>query len=170
MSNPTMKSKQLVYSVFLIGLIVLTFFGLGEDILYAQYGIKRWIPIILIFILVPFFAIMLAISIKNNQRVKNGLLILAVIMGPIFGLWHRQLSTQKWSEEGQLTKGIVSERWLGGRRGGKWNIKCEFKVKNTRFTTFGKWDREDLYRVGDTLTIQYAESNPNIHRILELED
>jgi len=163
-----MNTKTLVYLLLIIGILILTFFGLDDSILYAKSGIKRWTPFILIFILIPLFTYKLVEDFSLKKNTKTGLsLIPIIVFGPLLGLWCGHLSDNQLKEDGKLTTGIVSEKFKSKRN---WLVKCKFQAKNRTFTTFSKTDRENLYQVGDTLTIKYSDSNPENHTIVELEN
>ncbi|WP_147405059.1 hypothetical protein [Aquimarina sp. AD10] len=166
-------NKKYLYLFLLICLITILFFGLDNDILYAKTGIKRWIPFIIIFFVIPFLMFNFLNKYKVKGKTKFALsLIPIIIVGPLFGLWSGYLSNKQLNEDGKFTIGIVSEKFKSGRKSGSpgvWLVKCKFEVDNEMYITFSKKDKANLYRIGDTLNIKYSKKNPQNHIIVELE-
>ena len=169
-----MKKERIIYISSIVGLILILFFGLGDDIMYAKKGIIRWIPFLIIFLLIPF---MISISLKdfNYEKIKQiGISIGSVlIIGPLFGFWSGYLSNKQLEVNGLITFGIVSEKFKSGNRSGNpgvWLVKCDFNVQNENFKTFSKEDIDNQYEIGDTLTIKYSDRNPENNMIIELEN
>ncbi|CAL2082709.1 hypothetical protein [Tenacibaculum sp. 190524A02b] len=169
-----MKEKRITYILTIIGLILILFFGLGDNILYAKKGILRWIPFAIIFILIPYVISLLLIDFNFEKIKKRGISIGSVlIIGPLFGFWFGYLSDKELEKDSLKTIGIVSEKFKSGKRSGspgKWLIKCDFKVDNKSYTTFSKKDIYNQYKIGDTLTIKYSKRNPENNIIIELKN
>ncbi|WP_299261864.1 hypothetical protein, partial [uncultured Aquimarina sp.] len=169
-----MKKQRIIYFSSILGLILILFFGLGDDIIYAKKGIIRWIPFLIIFLLIPF---MISLFLKdfNFEKIKQrGISIGSVlIIGPLFGFWSGYLSNKQLEENGLKTFGIVSEKFKSGKKSGTpgvWLLKCDFNVLNESYKTFSKKDINNQYEIGDTLTIKYSEKNPENNIIIELEN
>jgi hypothetical protein len=166
-----MNKKLLLYLLLAVTLFLL-FRGLGDEILYAKSGIKKWIPFLIIFLLVPTILSKLLklyhIHGKANLAYSLGPIIL---IGPLFGFWIGHLSDVELANNGVKTIGIVSEKWWSkpAKRKGEWLLKCEFLVNGNRFKTFSMEDEDNLYQIGDTLTILYSPKHPDNNTIMELD-
>jgi hypothetical protein len=169
-----MKKEKIIYLSSIVGLILILFFGLGDNIMYAKEGIRRWTPFLIIFLLIP-FTISLFLKGYNFEKIKRrGISIGSVlIIGPLFGFWSGYLTNKQLEQDGLKTFGIVSEKFKSGKKSGTprvWLIKCKFKVHNQVFKTFSEEDINNQYEIGDTLTIKYSEKNPENNIIIELEN
>ena len=169
-----MTKKEILYIVSIIVLILILFFGLGNDILFAKTGIKRWIPYIIIFLLIPFIISLFLKEFNFKKIARIGISLSSfVLIGPLFGFWWGYLSDKELKKDGLKTFGVVSEKFKSHRKSGSpgiWLVVCEFNVGNENFTTFSKKDIKNKYEIGDTLTIKYSERNPKNHIIIELEN
>lgn len=94
-----------------------------------------------------------------------------LLIGPLFGFWASHLSETELTTNGVETFGIVSEKWWSDprKRSGEWLLKCDFVVNGKIYKTFSMEDKDDLYTVGDTLTILYSQHHPDNNTIVELE-
>ncbi len=94
-----MKKKRIIYLSLILGLTLILFFGLGNDILFAKKGILGWIPLIIIFLLIPSL-ISLFLEDFNFPKIKQrGISIGSVlIIGPLFGFWIGYLSKKNFKK------------------------------------------------------------------------
>ncbi len=165
-------NKKLLYFILLTSIILVLFFGLGNDILYAKTGIKRWIPFVVIIFVIPFLILKVLDQYNIAGKAKIALSVGPIlIIGPLFGIWTGYLSKNDLTENGIKTYGIISQKWSSKprKRSGEWLVKCKFRVDGKVFKTFSKEDEKNIYKVGDTLTILYSSENPENNTIIELE-
>lgn len=161
-------NPKTIYILILIVLITFLFFGLGDDFLYAKTGIKRWTPFLIIFLLIPFILSRL-LKLFNIHGKANQAYCFAsfLLIGPLFGFWVENLSETDLNKNGINTIGVVSDKWKSGR--GQWSLKCKFVANKKVYKTFTKRDKENLYKIGDSLTILYSSNYPDNNKIIELE-
>jgi len=154
--------------------LLVLYFGLGYIILFAKQGTIHWIPFIIIFGVVPFLLYKSLQSYKIKEKACLGLAIGSVlVIGPTFGVWIGVISDNEFSKYGATTKGIVVDKWCSKssrKREGQWLVKCEFSVGNEQYSTYNVRDRKNIYKLGDTLLIQYSKRNPDNNRIPALEN
>jgi hypothetical protein len=160
---PTYNGWQ-IYLIVIVGLILFLFLGLPDEILYAKAGLFRWLPFILIFLVLPYFIFKLFSVITIGG---DWIVVLAIgsvlIVGSIFGFWTGYLSDKDLERYGKNIDGIVSEKWKSKH---KWLFKCKFKVEHKVYETFSFTDKENKYQIGDTLFIRYSSKAPDNNKIV----
>ena len=166
-----MNKKILLYISAFIVLLIL-FAGLGDQILYAKSELKRWIPFLLIVLILPIILSKLLqlyqIRGQANLAYSIGSIL---IVGPLFGFWLGHLSETELHKNGVETTGVITEKWNSKpkTKSGEWLLKCAFVVDGNQYKTFTKEDKKNLYQVGDSLTILYSPKYPDNNIIVELE-
>jgi len=161
--------KKIIFPASILTIIYLVFVEY-QDIFYVKSGFFRWLPLFLIFILIP---ILINLSLKQfeiNNRVFYSFSSV-LILGPLTGILSGKIADKDLDLNGKITKGIViSKEWVKPKsQSGYWSLSCEFITKNKVYKTFSQTDRENIYQIGDTLSIKYSESNPENSTILELK-
>jgi len=73
------------------------------------------------------------------------------------------------SLHGATTQGIVIEKWKTGKGKKEWLFVSKYTVDGKPYTTFSIPDKENRFRLGDTLQIRYSTKNPDNSEIVELE-
>ena len=160
---------------FLCIAIVLWFLyiGMPESVVYAKKGFLRWLPFILIFFALPYLLLKFINSVWiNNSGWSVGIAAVSVlIVGPTLGIVGGKQKHRELKEKGVLTKGVVIEKWKSTGKGNKdWLIVCKFNVQDKTYTTFSIPDKENIFRLGDTLQILYSPTNPNNSEVVELSE
>ncbi len=177
--NPSHQEKtnkyrkgSLLYALILIGIVAFLFLGMPDSILYATTGFLKWLPFVLIFIVIPvlLFRTLLGFTSIFGSKIW---LILAIplasilILGPSFGIYTDHYKNTDLLENGTKTKGIIAKKWYSIAKSYKgYYIQCEFKVDSLKFLTFSKKDENNIYKIGDTMTILYSKKNPQNNKIL----
>ena len=119
--------------------------------------------------------ILLFITLQQFIRNKAIAILIAIssilIIGPLFGIWSGYEAERDLLRNGIKTKGIVVEKWWSNPKNktGEWLLKCQFNVASNSFRTFSKKDKNNLYILGDTLTILYSSKDPENNTIIELK-
>lgn len=152
-------------------LIVLIFFGLPEEILYSQ-GPTKWIPFILIFFVQTYLLNLILSSFNVSPTYKTLLTALSVlIIGPSFGIYIKNKEKTALQKYGQQTKGVVYKKWYneGKNSNSGWLLRCNYKVGDETYSTFSVTDKNNVYKIGDTLTIIYNSNFPQQCEIRELD-
>jgi hypothetical protein len=162
------KTKK--YLPLLICLLLLLFFGMPDCVLYTKTGILKWFPFVIIFTAIPFLVYMSVYDLfVNKQIVKIIALVSVFIIGPGFGIWTEKLADKDINENGNITKGLVTEKWYSHKRNnatGEWLYKAEFKTNKKIFTTFSYVDDDNTIKVGDPIMIKYSKRNPENNKIM----
>jgi len=165
-------NKKLLFFILLATSLLVLFGGLSDEILYAKSGIKKWIPFLMIFLLMPIIlSRLLKLYYINGKANLAYSLAPVILIGPLFGLWMSHLSERELTKNGLETKGIVSEKWWHKprKRSGEWLLKCDFVVDGKIYRTFSIEDEYNSYKIGDTLTILYSPRHPDNNTIVELD-
>ncbi|PSR52403.1 hypothetical protein AHMF7605_02115 [Adhaeribacter arboris] len=162
------------YPILLAVTLLLLYFGFGYFMLFAKQGAIKWFPFIIIFAVVPFLLYKSLQFYQINEKACLGLAVGSVlVIGPTFGLWIGKISDYEFSKYGATTKGIIIEKWYSKpsrKREGQWLVKCKFTVDNEQYSTYNLRDRKNIYKVGDTLLIQYSKRNPENNEIPALKN
>ena len=153
-----------------MGLLLLIFFGLPQSILYSQEPI-RWMPFILIFIIQPLVLYYLLKSDTITRNTTIGLCALSVfIVGLPFGFYLNYSEKKDLEQKGETTKGVIYRKWHSSGKNSEWLIRCRFQVNGTSYSTFSEKDKNNVFKVGDTLTIIYINDFPQKCKIKELQE
>jgi len=99
---------------------------------------------------------------KTKKGIAYGSLFLLVP----YGLWTGKIDDKRLAESNRQTKGIVYDKWTTKR---KPLLRAKFKVDGRQYVTFSKTDYDDIFVIGDTVTIIYWTDNPELSKIKELE-
>jgi len=157
--------KYLVLILY-IALLLIVFFGIPVRVLYSQ-GVIRFTPFILIFFIQTFLLYCLLKSFNAAPKFTVGWVALSVlIIGPSFGLYEGHRAKADFKDNGSLTNGIVYKKW---QRKSEWLLRCQYSVDGNVYSTFSETDKNNRYKVGDTLTVIYIKDFPQKSRIKELE-
>ncbi len=161
--------KKILFPVLILTIIYLIFVEY-KDIFYVKSVFFRWLPLFLIFILIP---ILINLSLKQlevNNRVFYSFSSI-LILDPLTGFIAGKIADKDIDLDGKMTKGIVIHKeWVKPKsQSGYWNLSCKFMTQNKVYITFRHTDRKNIYQIGDSLSIKYSESNPENSTILELK-
>jgi hypothetical protein len=127
-------------------------------ILLGFFGVLAiGLPYILYYILTEF---------EITQKTRKGIAYGSIFLLVPYGLWTGKIDDKRLSENNKQTKGIVYDKWTTKR---KPLLKAKFKVDNKEYVTFSKTDYNDIFSIGDTVTIIYWTENPELSKIKELE-
>lgn len=170
--------KLLIINLFYLALVLIAYQFIPETAQYHKDGITILIPLGLAVILFP-IVLALLIKLTGQLKIKAAaiffFLMITGLSGYIIADYVRLYQIEKeFKQSAVKTYGIVTDKWhfhsTKGYSG--WQLKCVFKSLQTGkpFETFTQNDREDKYRIGDTLKVIYLERNPNISRVLDLHD
>lgn len=155
----------------MIGIIVLTFFGLPDVVIYSKTGLMRYIPLVLLFILVPFLLYKALKEFKLKNEISIGFAMGSILVfGPLFGLWTNLKSNLDLEKTGVIKYAIVKEKWYSSPRKGKrseWLFIAKFKVDNIEYSTFSQVDKDNSLNIGDTVWVRYSKNNPENNDIIE---
>ena len=161
---------KIFYLLSYLLLLTLIFFGLPDTVLYSQ-GTKKWIPFLLIFFVQTFLLYKLLSSFSVSGKNKKFATALSVLLlGPLFGIYLGKMEKKVLRDQGVETKGIVSKKWYSYGKNGSWLLRCNFQVEAKTYSTFSVTDRNNIYKIGDTLTIIYNENFPQQCIIKDLEN
>jgi len=166
------EPKYLIPVAVLIITVLILFFGLPNEILYAKNGILKWSPFVIIFILIPW----LISKILNPHKIREDYILYIycaaiLILGPSFGIWSGIQSENDIKLNGHLTKGIIYKKWLSNRKSGnKWLIRCYFQYEGKKYSTFSQEDVYNQYQIGDSLEIEFSKNFPDNNKIVGLDE
>ncbi len=144
-----------------------------DSVLYAKEGFLRWLPFILVFLVLPYLLLKFINSVWPNNS-GWGIVIAAasvLIVGPAFGIISGEQQQKELKKNGSLTKGLVVEKWKSTGKGNKeWLIVCKYNANGKAYTTFSIPDKENRFKLGDTVTVLYSYINPTNSAVVELSD
>lgn len=164
------KPKHLAPIAVLVITILILFFGLPNEILYAKKGILKWLPFIIIFCFIP----LIISKTLNPHKIRRGYLIgicsvAILILGPSFGIWSGVRSENDLELNGELTKGLIYKKWLSNEESeNEWLIKCNFHYEGKEYSTFSQEDVYNQFQIGDSLEIKFSKKIPDNNRIIGL--
>ncbi|WP_205504609.1 DUF3592 domain-containing protein [Rufibacter psychrotolerans] len=144
-----------------------------DSVLFAKEGFQRWLPFILVFLGLPYLLLKFVNSVwSNNSGWGIGVAAASVlIVGPTFGIVAGKQQQKELEKNGALTKGLVVEKWKSTSKGNKeWLIICKYYANGRAYTTFSIPDKENRFKLGDTVTVLYSPNNPNNSEVAELSD
>ncbi|MES2588223.1 MAG: hypothetical protein V4622_04530 [Bacteroidota bacterium] len=162
-----MKSITL-YLIILITLIITLFVGLGDKIIFAKSGVERIIPIILIFIGIPFSLYKVLIKIQDSRKkVANITALSVIILGLSFGLWSKYLSENDFKQYGKTIIGeVVKREWTTGNKAGHWVLTASFRYNSKKYLTFSKDEMTRKYNLYDKILVRFSKRNPENNEII----
>ncbi|MEL7118181.1 MAG: hypothetical protein AAFO07_02035 [Bacteroidota bacterium] len=164
--------KYLVPLSALIVVILVLFFGLPDEILYAKKGILKWIPFLMIFGLIPF----LITKVLNHHNIRIDYIILGCcaaifILGPSFGMWLGIQSDNDLKINGNISQGVVYKKWLSNKNSkDEWLVRCHFYYEGKQYSTFSEEDTDNQFQVGDSLLIKFSKKFPDNNKIIGLNE
>jgi hypothetical protein len=149
-----------------IVLLLIIFFGIPDRVLYSQ-DVIGFTPFILIFFFQSFLLYCLLKSFNAAPKFTIGCVALSVlVIGPCYGLYEGHRAEADLKENGSLTNGIVYKKW---QRKSEWLLRCQYSVNGNVYSTFTEKDKDNIYKVGDTVTVIYVKDFPQKSRIKKLE-
>jgi hypothetical protein len=167
--------KIFIISALYLFLVIAVYQFIPESILYNKTGYIILMPFIIAVLGFPYLVKIVLSKKKIGNLSPNHILsglIIAGLAGSIISdtLQHRKID-KEFAKNAIETQGIVVEKFKGGSKNNRgMQIICEFFDKNdSAFNTFRNNDKENKYNIGDTLTINYLERNPEINKIMEFE-
>lgn len=162
------EPNHIIPILALIIVILILFWGLPNEILYAKSGISRWLPFIIIVGLIPWLISKTLHPHKIRKDYVVGIFCAAIlILGPIFGIWWGIQSENDIKLNGTITKGVISEKWYSGD---EYLIKCIFYYEGVEYSTFSEEDSCNQFQEGDSLEIEFSKEFPNNNRIIGLNE
>jgi hypothetical protein len=151
-------NRSFFYLLSLVGLLFLLFWGLPDSILYAKGGIMRWLPLFLIFFLLPILLYKILMTLRIDYVWSLSVALGSIfIVGPAFGFWTGYLSDLDLEKYGKKTTGIISEKWKSKNT---WLFKATFKVDGIEYKTFTQTESENIYHIGSFVTVKFSIRNP----------
>lgn len=164
------EPKHLAPIVVLIITILILFFGLPNEILYAKNGILKWLPFIIIFGFIPWLISKTLNPHKIRKDYMRGIYCAAIlILGPSFGIWSGVQSKNDLELNGELTKGVIYEKWFSNKKSeDEWLLKCYFQYEGKKYSTFSQEDVYNQFQLGDSLEIKFSKNFPDNNRIIGL--
>lgn len=162
--------KRIFYLLLDIALLAFTFFGIPDSIMYdTGQDIISWLPFFLLFVIHPILVYKIANTFDIKRLYALGIAAASLlILGPAWGLYLDKNQSNQLTKDGMVTIGIVYTKWMTIRRHERL-VRCKFLANNRMYSTFSVQDKNNLYKVGDTIHILYSASNPGNCIITELE-
>jgi len=158
--------KTIIYSCGLLFCCLVFLYFIPKEIAYPKYKILNWFQFVLIFIVIPYLVFkILRLTNENTSPTKTfGICALSILMvGPSFGFFQKYREEQELKINGKETICVVINRKKTPR---DWMINCKYYVTNSEFTTYYETDRENKYRIGDTLKLIYNKDFPLMYKIV----
>ncbi|WP_106795172.1 hypothetical protein [Aquimarina sp. Aq78] len=146
-------------------------FGLPKEVFYSGEGIMRWIVFGGIFFILPYVLFKSLELTSLAKKTRSGIAIASVFLGIPFGLWLGIQSKAELKSNGNTTIGIIKKAWMVKRRNQAdvWSVQAYYNVNNKPYKTSTKENPEKSLSKGDTVTILYSKTTPQMSEILELE-
>lgn len=169
--------RKLLISLYIGLFLLLCFVGTNDKIVYS-HGNLRWIPFIIMIVAQPVVLYLLLLQFSFNVRdvhpklVRRGITAASIAIFLLSYVFFQQFKKENdLALHGQMTKGIVYKKWYDDdKKNPKWLLRCNYIVDGTSFSTFSETDKENKYRIGDTLTVIYSTRYPQNSIIYELKE
>ncbi|MEO6453528.1 MAG: hypothetical protein ABIN97_05615 [Ginsengibacter sp.] len=68
-----------------------------------------------------------------------------------------------------MVKGLVYKKWYKTGKNSEWLLRCQYVVDGVTYSTFSETDKDNKYKVGDTLTVVFIDNYPQKSKIKELD-
>ena len=165
-----MKLNKL-FPFFYLAIWFIILFILPKDIFYSGSGIMRWIVFGAIFLILPYLLYKSLELTSLVKKVRTGIAYISVFLGIPFGIWLGMQSDMELKNNGKQTYGIIEKAWIVKRksRADVWSVKAKYSVDNKLYYTSTKENPEKKLTIGDTITILYSKTTPQMSEILELK-
>lgn len=162
------KLFPLTYILIWLSVIFFT----PTEVFYSGDGILRWIVFSGIFLMLPYLLYKSLELTSLAKKTRKGIAYLSVLLGIPFGLWLNAQGEKELEENGKLTHGIIDKAWLVVRksRTDVWSVRAKYTVGDKIFYTSTKANPEKSLFQGDTITIIYSETTPQMSEIMELKN
>lgn len=167
------ESPSRLYPIgILVSVIIILFFGLPNEILYAKEGILEWVPFIIIFALTPWRISRVLIPHNISKDHIQCIYCAAIlILGPSFGFWSGIQAENDLKLNGKLAIGVMYKKWLShGNSEDEWLVRCYFSYKGEKYSTFSEEDVFNQFQTGDSLMIRFSANFPDNNRIVGLNE
>lgn len=154
----------LAFSALLLGL----FFGLGDTIMFGKSIVVKIIPLVLIFVGIPFFLykFLQTFRIKRSVLVGKIVPLSILILGPGFGFWSKYFSENDLEKYGKQTYGKITTREWSSRKPGGWVVSAEFVYESGKYETFSKTERNHRYQIGEEVLVRFSTRNPENNELI----
>jgi hypothetical protein len=165
-----------VIIVYLL-IVILAYQYIPDFIHYNKNVFIIMTPFVILCVIIPitisFVLTKTGIS-KFNIKGNFGALAFTGLVGYITADYNDHYKIDKEFAESSIhVKGIVSNKWDSGsgRSGHGLEIICVFRAKDGKmYRSFIQERVKDKYKVGDTLNVIYLERNPEISKVVEIEN
>jgi hypothetical protein len=158
------KSTNKFWIFGIIALLIFIYF-VPKEIAYPKYKNLSWLMFIIIFGVLP---LVIYKIIKTSNTDFSPVKILGIcalsilIVGPTCAFFQNYRKAKELKVNGKSTKCIVLDRKASKN---DWLINCKYQVKNIEFITYYHTDKENKYRIGDTLKLIYNTEYPRMYEI-----
>ena len=158
--------------------LLLCLAGTLDTVVYSQEGFLKWFPYLIIFIAQPIvlFLVLRQVSFNNSKSqprllIRGAIAISVLIISMTYIYYLQTKQENDLLLYGQTTKGIVYKKWYDTYKDkSKWLLRCKYVIDGDTLSTFSETDKDNKYKVGDTLTILYSTHNPQNCIIHELKE
>jgi hypothetical protein len=150
--------------VLIISVFWFLYIDTPESVMYARTGFLRWLPFILVFLVLPILLFKFINTVwENNSGWSIFVAAISVLaVGPTFGILSGEKQEKELRQNGEKVKGVVVNKWWAEKKGNdEWLFVCEYFVDGKAYQTFSIPDKDNKFRLGDSLEIIYSKSNPN---------
>jgi hypothetical protein len=157
---------NLKWAVLLVSLLVLLYGGLTTNT--NSYELLGFLAFGLIFVGIPYTIYR---TFTHSRLAILVALSSPLILGFSWSEWVGYLIKRQLEKEGIITTGVVVAAWeTRTRNGGKQNLLvANFWTESGMHQTASHKNTKDFQK-GDSLMIRYSVSNPDIYRIIELDN
>ncbi|MFT3793236.1 hypothetical protein [Flavobacterium sp.] len=156
------------YTLLLIGILLLLFFGMPDVVLYAKSGVLKWVPYGIIILVVPFLLYKILDGMKINSTLGWLIPIGSVLMvGIPYGHWTDDLKEKDLQQNGAVTDGVVVDVFEGSRESyHKLYFVGEFEVDGKTYQTFSYDNKDHRFQIDDSIVVEYSRRNPENSRVI----
>ena len=134
----------------------------------SEYFIIRFIPFIVIFLIIPVFELIALVLFTKRFTLSFGIAVVSIfVIGFTSGLYQEHLEKVELNQYGIWTKSVVTNNKPVAQKGGgrAWLIMCRYKANGQVFNTFYHTNANDKYKVGDTIRLIYSSKDPKIYTL-----
>jgi hypothetical protein len=163
----------LIYSI----LVFCGYLFVPESVQYHKGGLLILLPLGVAIILIPAL-VSFIYKLRGQHAPELKRIFMSLVIGALSGYipadyYRIYRNEQEFKSAALSATGRISFRWREDAKNyNGWKFQCEFysEPDGRKYLTFPQDDREDKYRIGDTLRILYLKRNPEISKIPALEN
>ncbi len=132
---------------------------------YHKSRIAVALQVGLLLVILPYilFKVLTEFGMTKNSKWYS-IIISGFLFAIVYGIWTNKIDTKRLQDDSQETKGVVYKAWTSRR---KHLVRIRYTIGSKNYTTFSDTDHKKELLVGDTVTVSYWRSNPDLYKVKE---